>query len=211
VATDQGETSGMDVTIGEEVTYSLTISLPEGTTTGMVVTDVLPAGLQYVAGSLALDTTGFGGTVALPTVTGGASDGDDVVMTFGTVTVTGDNDTLNNAFTLTLRALVLDVPGNTGYPTQTNLNNSATLQIGSGTVYKSGTATTPVVEPHLTLSKTFEPDQVAINDTTEITLELGNNGTSTAYDVVLTDAFPKARYTDVTVTDNPLDFYLCVS
>ena len=69
--TDQTETSGTDVTIGERVTYALFVTLPEGTTAGLDVIDLLPAGLNYesfqfvttVAGSGGLLTADFNGTI----------------------------------------------------------------------------------------------------------------------------------------------------
>ena len=47
----------LSYTIGEEVQYYILVTLPEGNTNNLVVTDDLPAGMQYIAGSHALYTT----------------------------------------------------------------------------------------------------------------------------------------------------------
>jgi fimbrial isopeptide formation D2 family protein/uncharacterized repeat protein (TIGR01451 family) len=60
-STDQTETSGSDVTIGERVTYALLVSLPEGVSAGISVVDLLPAGLNYESSQLITTVAGSGG------------------------------------------------------------------------------------------------------------------------------------------------------
>ena len=50
--TNQAHTNGNDVVIGETIIYELTINLSETTTGSVVVNDVLPQQLSYIAGSL---------------------------------------------------------------------------------------------------------------------------------------------------------------
>ncbi len=100
-STSAAHTTGSNVTIGEVITYALSVTLPEGTTPSLIVTDTLPAGLVYVAGSAALDSSGFGGTIPAPTVT---TPGNSVIFSFGPITVTADNNINNNSFGLRLRA-----------------------------------------------------------------------------------------------------------
>ena len=113
-------------TIGDEVQYYILVTLPEGNTNNLNVTDDLPAGMQYVAGSHALYTTvasdpsglltgNFSSTITLGSVTGGASNGSPVTFRYGNIAITADNDPggiENDAIVIGLRALVLDVPGN---------------------------------------------------------------------------------------------------
>ncbi len=77
------------MTIGEILTYALTVTLPEGTTPSLTLVDDLPPGLAYVAGSTTVDTTGFNGTVPVPTVTNTGGSGDDVTFSFGAISVDG--------------------------------------------------------------------------------------------------------------------------
>lgn len=210
--TSAAHTAGSDVTIGEIITYSLTTTLPEGTTPGLVVTDSLPSGLAYVTGTATVDTSGFAGTVPTPTVTGGAGDGDDVILTFGTITVTNDNNPANNSFIVRLQARVLDVPGNVGTnpPGQTSLPNSATATVVSGPSATSNTVTATVVEPGLLITKRFIPEQAAANDTLTVTLVVTNTGTSDAFDVIVEDPLPQAKWTAISEGSTPAGFSFAV-
>ncbi|MEI6077081.1 MAG: hypothetical protein WCS94_15985, partial [Verrucomicrobiota bacterium] len=123
--------TGTNATIGELITYRVTVSLPEGTTTNLVLNDSLPLGLAYVTNSLAYltnhpadanashpgtGTANFNGTLpALPSVTPAAVTNGVINFAFGTITVAGDNDTNNNTFAFTYKAIVLDLATNSGY------------------------------------------------------------------------------------------------
>lgn len=227
-ATDQIETTGSEVTIGETITYALLIQLPEGVTPGASVVDLLPAGLDYTgftlvttaAASNGLLTADFNGTVNAPTVSGGAGDGDDVTFTFGQIDVTVDNNGGNNAFLILVDALVLDVASNVGYGGgATTLVNSATLDITGDGVgpQSSGNVNTTVVEPNLAITKEFgggaaDLDRADAGDNVTIELSVQNTGDGDAYDVIITDVLNPAHYDFATVnlgsagTDYPTGF-----
>lgn len=198
--TDQASTSDPNVTIGEVLTYDITVDLPEGDLDGFVVTDVLPPGLQYVAATGEVFTSNgaavpspglandFDGTLGAVTITGGAGDGDDVVFDFAATTVDPDADDTDNSIVVRLDALVLDVAGNVGFtPGQTTLNNTGTVQIDGGAVVNSAVVGTPVVEPRLTIQKSFDPTTASQGDTVDIVLDVENIGLSTAFDVIISD------------------------
>ena len=198
-ATDQADTVGNNVTIGEKATYDLKITLPEGSISGFVVTDRLPAGMQYLAGSATVltgagDGTGvntlaaaFNGIVAAPTISGGTANGDDVVFTFGSTSVTADNVGNNNSLILRLQATVLDVPGNVGVSPQTVLNNDATVQLSGGTTVSSNVVATPVIEPKMTISKVVSPATAIAGEQVTVTLTVRNAGLSIANEVIVED------------------------
>ncbi|MBX3052028.1 MAG: DUF11 domain-containing protein [Caldilineaceae bacterium] len=204
--TSAAHTAGANVTIGEVITYDLTITLPEGTTTGLVVVDDLPAGLAFVPGSVSVDTTGFNGSAAAPTATSSGGSGDDVTLTFTPVTVTGDNVTANNSFVVRLRARVLDIPGNVGVTPQTALVNRATAQVGSTPIQSTGPVTATVVEPRMAIVKSLTPNIAAANDTVTITLVVSNTGTSEAFEVVVDDPVADAKFTGITPVTTPAGF-----
>ncbi|MEO0415362.1 MAG: hypothetical protein AAF226_10470, partial [Verrucomicrobiota bacterium] len=54
-------TQGEDVAIGEQVTFGLVVDVPEGTTEHLVVTDILPAGLELVDLEIATTVAEGGG------------------------------------------------------------------------------------------------------------------------------------------------------
>ncbi len=192
-STDQTTTTGSNVTIGENVTYDLLVSLPDGQISGFTVTDQLPAGLQYVSSQLISSgaplAQSFGGTLPAPTVTGGASNGDDVTYTFGASSNPIDGNSANDSIVVRVVALVLDVPGNKGFnPGQTTLNNTGVVRIGSTTPVTSAVVATPVVEPHLAITKTFNPTTASQGDTVTVNLAVQNNGLAIAHDVIISDA-----------------------
>lgn len=223
--TDQTETSGSDVTIGERVTYALNVTLPEGTTSGMAVIDLLPAGLQYesyqlvttTAGSGGLLTADFNGTIAggVPTVSGGSTDGEDVTFTFGQIDVSVDNDTGNNSFLILVTASVSDVTTNIGYGVgQSTLANTATIDVfgdGVGPV-SSNQIDVDVVESNLVITKDIDKTLADAGEQLTIELRIDNTGLGAAYDVQLEDLLLAANYDLTSVSlggsgvDYPADF-----
>ena len=203
VSTSAANTTGISVTIGEVVTYAIDVTLPEGTTPTLVVTDALPSGLSYVPGSAALDTTGFAGSVVTPTVTGGASDGDDVIFTFpSAVTVTGDNNAANDLFTILLDARVNDTAPNQSGQTRVN---SATVN-AAGAVLATNNVTVTVVEPDRNLSISVNDATPAFGQTVTYTISSAITGSSTspAEDVVITATIPSGlTYVNGSVTTPP--------
>lgn len=221
VATSEPATSGAALAIGEVGTYRLTVRLPEGDLSSFTVTDALPAGLQYVAGSATRDTTGFGGTLGAMTVNldppgGPPGSGDDVVITFGP-TVVDTSAGGDESFTIDLQAVVLDTPANRGDNPYvagnqaTSLTDTAVLAI-AGTTATSPPVTVTVVEPYLSITKTFSPATAAANDTTQVTVSVSNDGAAPAFDVVLDDPLDQAAFVpgSATAVTTPSGFTMAV-
>lgn len=190
--TNQAFTPGNNVTIGEEVTYEFTVTLPEGVTPSLTVTDQLPPGLQVIfVGPI----TGLSvpAPVITPSVPGGCGGG-PVTLTFGAINVPDDNNPGNNWFKFQLKARVCNVPGNVGFVgSQNTLSNIATVASGNCQNNSKAVKMT-VVEPKLSITKQFTPNLVPPNGTVEIKLVVTNSGTSPAYDVVVADPLPAATF-----------------
>jgi uncharacterized repeat protein (TIGR01451 family)/fimbrial isopeptide formation D2 family protein len=199
IATNQPYTFGSNVTIGEEVTYEITVNLPEGTTPSLTVTDPLPSGLQ---------ATGVGPTSSLipllpapiitPTLFPGACGG-SVTLNFGAINVPVDNNPTNNWFKVQMKARVCNVPGNVN---GTILNNFATV---NSALCQSNSKLVPVkvVEPKLNITKQFTPAMIPANGSSQITLSVTNSGTSPAFDIVVEDPLPLSPFSSVTPVTTP--------
>lgn len=203
---DKLDPAPASATIGQDVAYDIKVTLPEGVTRGLVVTDALPAGLSYqsysivtaAGGSLASTYAGDVGSLTIaasPASTPGA-DGQDLVLTFPDATTTDDNDATNNTFLIHIVARVSNTAANQGFATATTLANSASLIYTDPT---SGTASAPVtdatppalatvIEPRIATSKSLTPTSgVQGGDVLTYTVRFSNTGSSTAYDVAADD------------------------
>ncbi|WP_141508950.1 SdrD B-like domain-containing protein, partial [Candidatus Chloroploca asiatica] len=200
-------TSGSNVTLGEVITYTLTISLAEGIFPSLVVTDTLPSGLSYLTGSTNVITTGFNGTLPAYSLTGPGSNGGTLVLNWNApVTVTTDNNPANNSFRVQLQARVRDVPGNSGLDPQTTLTNRASIAIGNSPTITSNQVDVTVVEPRLELDKQFSQATAYAGETVTVTLTVTNTGTSPAHDVVIVDPLPTANFSAVSPGTTPSGF-----
>ncbi|MCC6146446.1 MAG: isopeptide-forming domain-containing fimbrial protein [Anaerolineaceae bacterium] len=176
------------VAIGETITFALQITLPEGTTPSLHIPDDLPAGLQFVVGSVQVDTTGFAGTVGTVTVTPVAppvGSGDDLDITIGSTVVTANNNDTDNSFIIRFQAAVLNEAGSQD---GTALVNSAYLEVGSITTPAS-TAQANVVEPLLAIQKTASTASPVLGETITYNLTVNHNANShaNAFDVIISD------------------------
>lgn len=205
-----GGTNDGVVTIGEIVTYTLTVIMPEGLAPDFQIRDNIPAGMAYVPGSAVIDASGYVGSVAAPTVspTAGVAfgNGQDIVFDFAAITTTNDNITTNNTFTITYQAVVLDVgdrspdgEANDGLgTTTTNLQNTATHNNGSGAVFNksAGQADVDVVEPDLRAVKSVVVNGAGASgdagDPATYTIVLSHDTPSNqaAFDLTFSDTLP---------------------
>ncbi|NJM41480.1 MAG: isopeptide-forming domain-containing fimbrial protein [Anaerolineae bacterium] len=94
-------------TIGELITYTILITVPEGVAQSVSVLDDLPSGLVLVSSQII--SSGFNGVV--PSIVPDLANG-DVLYAFGNVTATADNQSNNNAFVVQVVAQMADVPAN---------------------------------------------------------------------------------------------------
>jgi fimbrial isopeptide formation D2 family protein/uncharacterized repeat protein (TIGR01451 family) len=187
-ATSAIHTSSSDLAIGEIVRYQITAPLPEGTMTNFVITDTLPAGLQFLDDGSATavplaDTSIVSDTF---TISGGPfSDGTDPVFSFGTMT-NNDTDPGVEAIVLEFNAILLNDSNNQEGETR---DNSATI------TYDTYSATTDpvsitIVEPILSIDKVVTAAPTDAGDTIVYDVAVSNSNVSaisTAFDVLITD------------------------
>ncbi|HIK30019.1 MAG TPA: isopeptide-forming domain-containing fimbrial protein, partial [Oscillatoriales cyanobacterium M4454_W2019_049] len=203
------DTSGTNVAIGEVVTYQISVTIPEGSTEGIVITDTLPPGMQLTGTPTIIDT-GLNGTVTGFTPSGGTNSSDPITFNIDTATATGDNDPGNNTFIIEYQAVVLDEPGNID---TTELTGDAQLVHDDANGNPIATPIKPptepkvkVVEPVLNIVQTLElngdtatnSDDVVPNgdagDTVTITLDVSNTGTGRAFEVTIQDLLDPNKF-----------------
>ncbi len=175
-----------NMTIGDTVTYKVDVTLPEGTVPGVVLTDTLPAGLQYVDDSLSVNTDNFNGSFSQNATV--SVSGQTLTIDMGDANVTADNDGTNNSFYLTFQAIVLDDPANSATDALQEKENVVELTYTgySGTPI-TGTATNYLGEPFLQVTKTITPSPADAGDQVTVEISVENTGTSPAFDMVITD------------------------
>lgn len=199
-----------NIVVGDTVTYQVNVTLPEGTTPDLVLGINLPAGLEYVIASSAVNTTGFVGTVDTgPSVgtSGAVNTGQTVTVAFDApsdTVVTSDNNDGNNSFVFTFDAKVNDVPANNGISaTQTK---TATADLTYSGIVGAGINTTvssSFAEHNLAVTTAVSPSSsLQVGDTVTTTITLVNNGTAPAYDVVITSDVNSDLFETNTITED---------
>lgn len=218
-----GGTVPENVRIGDLVEYTLTLSVQEGTLDNLVLADTLPQGLEF-AGIVSINgNTGPTYTAVAPfshaditagnvTTSGTAAIGaTTVTWNLGSVT-NALNDGVNNEFVIVYRARVLN---NVFAHTDLNipLNNTVDMSYdtATGRVTKSDLDTViTALQPQLTVSKTVTAaggdTVVDAGEVVTYTVDIQNNGTAPAYDVMLRDIIPDGmRAGGVTMVSTYLD------
>ncbi|GJG97587.1 VCBS domain-containing protein [Cupriavidus pauculus] len=181
-ASSASQTTGANLVVGETMVYDIVVTLPEGSTQSLSLTDIVPAGMMldtsFGNGGYQLITTrsgsgalagDFNGTVTVASVgtTDGnpVADGSDARIVFSASSALGDNVVTNNSFVIRVRLVASNVIGN---QSGTQLPNSASVtytdpdgDTPNGTTGVDRTVsltgarpTVSVVEPTLVLGQT---------------------------------------------------------
>ncbi len=195
-------------TIGEFITYSITIDVPEVGIPTVEIIDQLDAGLEFVrldnvVASAALSTDAasddFATTATFnPTVTGDGSSATPYGLTFdlGTISNSDNDNSVIEQITLTYTVRVMnsvDADGN-GSSAGDSLNNTARMQWNSGVNQTAGESVAiEVVEADLNVDKQLTSSTTGdAGDTVtyEITISHTANSDTDAFDVTFSDALP---------------------
>jgi uncharacterized repeat protein (TIGR01451 family)/fimbrial isopeptide formation D2 family protein len=196
--------------IGDTVIFNLDITLREGVTGNVVVTDQLPPGLAFdsTIGVSPASGSNFTYSVVSQPSTGATG---NITWNLGSVSNAVDNNLANNTLTIQFRALVLkDTLAQT--PTVQMLTNNATLSYsinGVSETPKVANAPINVWQPQLGVSKTAAiaggGAALSANENVTYTVNIQNTGTAPAYDTVLQDTIPVGmRTSGVTVVSMSL-------
>ena len=172
-----------DLTIGEKLTYRMVLTLPQGLTQNVSITDLLPAGLTPLEARV----------VSLGSLTAGTPvigvSGQTVTVTFGNVTnSTGATIGAEDRITIDVDARVKDLPTLVAGDKLTNAAQ-ANFTIGSRTGSLTAAASAEVVEAKLVIDKQVTPTTVTLGETFTYSVILSHEAASTApaYNVVVKD------------------------
>lgn len=176
------------VTIGDVLTYTVMLTLTEGTTANVYLTDTLPAGLAYVAGSAqvanpnGMTVNGFSATPS----------GQQLVLHMSSVVNPGnvDDPTVvdTDAFVISYRAQVQnDLTHCYLGATLTNDLDATANNLPADT---NNSASVTVVLPDLVLTKRVTPSSALPGGWITYVVAFSNTGNLLATGVVLTDSVP---------------------
>ncbi|WP_058124018.1 isopeptide-forming domain-containing fimbrial protein [Thalassobacter stenotrophicus] len=188
--TAQGDNSLTDLTIGEQVTYALLVTLPETDLDSIVITDTLPTGLGFVSASIGTP----GSNISLTAPGTPVNSGQVTTFDLGASTSLGDGTIdAQDQITLTLVAVVQDITANTNGALLTNSADLVITPSGETPLSpQADTKTIEVVEPELNVVKTVSDTSPFLGDTVTYTVVVANDGAATApiYNTVISDPLP---------------------
>lgn len=173
-------------TIGDLVTYTITITSPTATIPDLVITDQLPANLIF-SGS----TPTYSNWPADPVLTYNAGT-NLLTWTVGDASGTGDLVVTASPMTITYTAIVADVAANQDGVNITNDAAMAYTDAQSTTQTLDDDATFAVIEPVLAIAKSATPASAVPGSTVHYTMTVSHTAasTATAYDLTISDAIP---------------------
>ena len=208
ISTSNPDTSGNNLTIGEKSTFEFTVQTGEGTHENFTITDNLPAGMEYVPGSLLYSLApGFAGTVNAPVISGGTG-GLALSINFGTVVLGGDNNLLNNFINIQFSVIIKNLPINST-PPPSNLKfiqNSSTLSETGATNVNSNLVDINIIGPKIVFQKSFQSGQSVPGEFTTVTLTAQNTGLAPAYNVEFIDILNTEEFYQATEILTPNSF-----
>ncbi|KAA9132694.1 DUF11 domain-containing protein [Marinihelvus fidelis] len=217
-----GNNSGVEeLAIGEEVTFQVTVVLPEGEADNLVITDTLPTSSMllelvdavYVPLPAGTNLDTVGGPPALVSSDELLGDGldDTVTATFPNPVTNADPlDTTaeNNSFQFLVTAVVRDLPANQNLDEDDNVARAEFGSTDLGQQFNvTDTARVRALEPFLSVVKTGDVTSAEVGDVVHYTLVVSHTGASgtDAFDLDLADTLPPELVLDtgsVVVGDN---------
>ena len=170
------------VTVGENVTYNITVILPVGKYNILKITDTLPEGLKYIDGSIVV----YKGNTQNKAVEGRdytvTVNGNIVELTFASEFADEIIKEYGGKFQAFLNATVLNVNNNKAGAVKTN---KAVLTWN--THESTSDAAVGIVEPAIDITKNFNVDNVIGGDVIYFDITVTNRGQSPLFNVTLSD------------------------
>ncbi|MCK5923959.1 MAG: DUF11 domain-containing protein, partial [Methylococcales bacterium] len=218
-STSEAGSTGTTVLIGEVLTYQVTFNVPVGTLEEVTISDTLPVGLSYVAGTARLNRvfdTGLSSSANPGTInTAGSAtfisltDGSDLIVSGSQIDVflgdliNSDNDANTESYTLEIKVVVENVAANQAGG---SLDNSASISylnaLSQLQMLSPVSTSVDIIEPNIQISKSASPTTLLeTGGNVTFTLQVTNadtGSTAPAYNVNIKDIL-SADWTAITV------------
>ncbi len=205
-STSYAGTTGSNVALGEQATYTLTLTIPEGQITNnggsVLLKDALPAGMTFDDITSITYSSGVTSTT-VPTV--GALSGTSLSLNFGSSITNANADTpgtITITYTATVTATVTPSDGATH-------TNNATLTY-DGKAVAAGHVTVTEVDPNVGETISVKDDgtgnavtNIYSGETLDYTVKLTNSGDSIANDATYYVEIPTADLHGITALNGP--------
>ena len=170
------------VTVGENVTYNITVILPVGKYNILKITDTLPEGLKYIDGSIVV----YKGNTQNKAVEGKdytvTVNGNIVELTFASEFADEIIKEYGGKFQAFLNATVLNVNNNKAGAVKTNK-----AVLAWNTHESTSDVAVGIVEPAIDITKNFNVDNVIGGDVIYFDITVTNRGQSPLFNVTLSD------------------------
>ncbi|WP_456376660.1 isopeptide-forming domain-containing fimbrial protein [Thiolapillus sp.] len=191
-----------DLTIGETATYRLVVTVPEGVSSQIVITDSLPASAAGVMEVVSIDSVTIGANLGTGNSPAGTisddnlGDGinDTVVWDFGQVVNQATDGVTDNddRIIIELTARLVDVAGNVD---GNQLTNNAQVQFGPN-LTATASVDVEVVEPQLQVDKSGDITSGDAGDLVTFTIAMQHQPGSSAeaFDLVMSDVVDNTQF-----------------
>ena len=180
------KSGGDSLQIGDKTTNTITLSVPVGTTDDFVVTDNLPAGLEYTGAAITISVPSSVSTTNNPNTTPGAGT-NPLVFNFGTVT---NNSGQAQTITITYEVQAANVSSN---QRGTILTNTAGLDYQGASSNIEDSTSSNIIEPNLEITSQVISGAAGSDAGDTVTYQITVSNTdsdATAYAVDLSTLLP---------------------
>ena len=194
VSTDHAGTTGSSVTIGESVTYHITVTLPEGTTEDVVISDIIPGSNAGTLQILSATVSSIDAAITSPLISAGATNATGV-FNFGDLVNTDTDNAVAEQIVIEVVVQVGDDAGNT----QDGVTDDGDTLVNQGRLNYTdandvaqqiqNSASVVVVEPDLNITKVASAPSIDGSDDLTYTITVQHDAASSAiaYDLVIAD------------------------
>lgn len=172
---DNGRTNA---TIGEDVLWQITVDLPTGNYTSLVITDILPVGMDFINGTVYIN-----GTPSTEYLIIYDQNNRRFTVEFNNIS----SAQLGGRITILFNTTITDSTSNYEGVTKTN---TVTLRLNNVQVDQSS-ANIRIVEPNIIVDKSSDKTKYEYNETVEYTIIIENTGNTHGFNIVVIDKLPE--------------------